>query len=76
MNNWQHKNDGEDLVLREFVFNSETYAAKYDEIQTTIHELSGIDELLAGRSYTHNKYVYVQPSCMSRHRVCMYNITA
>lgn len=55
VNNWQRKNDGEDLVLREFVFNSESYAAKYDEIQTMIHELSGIDELLAGRSYANNK---------------------
>ena len=50
-NNWQIKRDGEDLVLREFIFNSESYANKYDEIQKTIHELSGIDDLLAGKPY-------------------------
>ena len=27
------QNDGQDLVLREFIFNSESYAAKYEEIR-------------------------------------------
>ena len=49
---WQHKRHGEDLELREFVFQSESYTTKYDEIQKTIVELSGIDDLLAGRPYT------------------------
>ena len=53
VNNWQRKSDEEDLVVREFVFNSASYAAKYNETQTTIHELSGTDELLAGRSYSY-----------------------
>lgn len=48
-NNWQLKRDGEDFVLCEFIFNNESYANKYDEIQKTIHELSGIDDLLAGK---------------------------
>ena len=68
-----NKKDGEILVLREFVFNSESYATKYDEIQKTIHEISGIDDLLAGMPYTHE---HIHTTCTYVQVRSMYNMNA
>ena len=73
-NNWQLKRDGEDLVLREFIFNSESYANKYDEIQKTIHELSGIDDLLAGKLYV--RTMCIQPASVYVQALIMHNTTS